>query len=294
MLTRERIIKAFNRRAGAVYAKRLGATTWTAPVPERTVDVHVVTLCGHRDAAQAMAMLMSFMRHVGRPTAVTVGSDGSLTPEDAALVRGICPQASVVVPEIDGPWPEAASVHRYADSSALGRKLALMIQATAGSLATPGCPTLLVDSDVLFFPAAERLPELIGDGSVPRYMREPNTSSFDSRADLAGSEPANSGFVVLASPFDWGPALSAMHDQLESPTWYTEQTTVRLALHFAGGKALEHDAFVLRYDDARSLRDHATRPGVVARHYVAPIRWKFWIIAFGGYGRTVFGVVTGR
>jgi hypothetical protein len=60
------------------------------------------------------------------------------------------------------------------------------------------------------------------------------------------------------------------------------------------GSHLDPRRFVLDYRDARSMRDIGTAEAVVARHYVAPIRWKFWIRVGGGWPRSLASLASGR
>jgi hypothetical protein len=125
-------------------------------------------------------------------------------------------------------------------------------------------------------------------------MAEPNRGAFDQRADLSREVLANSGFVYLPDQIDWEAALAPHAWLLHEPVHFTEQTIINLVLGDLGGVPLDPARFLLDYRDAHSLRDIATAPGVIARHYVAPIRWKMWVRAAGGVPRSAASLATGH
>jgi hypothetical protein len=282
------------RWAVARWADRYRAELATVhPATERAgtpVGITLVTFCGHRDVPQAGAMLRSFLEHAGTPRSVVVGSDGSITPEDADLLARLCApvECTVAVPTVPSDVPNAALLAGYADAMALGKKLALLV--TASSEGTG--PTLFADSDVLFFPGAHDLPILFLEGAENRFMADPTRESFDHRVHLGPGPYANGGFLVMPEPPDWDGALAASTALLASPTHFVDQTVAHLAIQARGGRPLPADRYILRTDDAWSLRDHADAAGVVARHYVSPVRWKLWAAAFGGPARALWALVT--
>jgi hypothetical protein len=125
-------------------------------------------------------------------------------------------------------------------------------------------------------------------------MEEPNRAAFDKRWEPGSGRVANSGFLYLPTRIDWNALVDDYAGWLEAPMQFTEQTIVNVALRDAGALPLDADEFVLDYRDARSPRDLVVHGDALARHYVAPIRWKFWIRVAGGWSRVLASAVSTR
>jgi hypothetical protein len=181
-----------------------------------------------------------------------------------------------------------------------GRKLAMLIElsgATSRAL-------VYADTDVLFISTDHIRTLLTEPIASPLYMTDPNRAAFDNRVDTSSLEPVNAGFLIIPAGMKWGEALKTCQEALRAPGWRTEQTVVSVAVNASGGLALPPERYVLRWDDRNRLRDRTGRE-VVLRHYVAPVRWRFWIRAYGGYwpairrsflgiGRLIGNLVLGR
>jgi len=61
-----------------------------------------------------------------------------------------------------------------------------------------------------------------------------------------------------------------------APNFFTTQTVTHLCLHANGAAALDRDKFVLQVDDEFIYRDQHAGASIAMRHYVNPIRHKFW------------------
>jgi hypothetical protein len=249
----------------------------------------VLTFVGHAQVPQAVASLRSFLRFIGRPRRIIVGSDGTLGAEDEKTLSSIHPSVEVLQIELDrhDAHPELVA---YARGELWGRKLLFIASANEHE----ELPLLYFDSDVLFFAAARSLCHTLSQYTVPAYMEEPNRGAFDERWDPGTESLANAGFLFLPTRLDWTRVLERHGWLLVAPGHRTEQTILNLALRDAGARALDPSAFVLDYRDARSPQDVASRGNVVARHYVAPIRWKFWISVAGGWTRALGSALSGR
>jgi hypothetical protein len=266
-----------------------GARAVRSPEP---LDAVLLTFCGHRDVPQAAAMVLSVLIHAGSPREVVVGSDGTLTADDTAALRLLCSPVpcSIVEPEVPEGVPHRALVESYAAHAPLGKKLALLVG--HGGASAP--PILYCDSDILCFGNGVDLRRMVATSDRSRFMADSTSDSYDTRFRF-GDEPfVNSGFLFLPRSPDWSAALDRCADLLADPQHFTEQTVAHVAVHAGGGEPLSPDRYLLRHDDVWSLRDEARRPGVVARHYVSPIRWKLWSAAFGGPLRAAFALVRPR
>jgi hypothetical protein len=62
----------------------------------------------------------------------------------------------------------------------------------------------------------------------------------------------------------------------EAPTFFTNQTMTHLAMHANDAQPLDPRRFVLQLDDQFIYRDRYAGRQLALRHYVNPVRHKFW------------------
>jgi hypothetical protein len=140
-------------------------------------------------------------------------------------------------------------------------------------------PTLFVDADVMFFPAARGLPMLVDEHS-PRYLAD-CAAALDARMLRPGesSGPVNSGAYILAESIDWSQALERYAQVARSPSFHSEQTAVHLAIHAAAGAELPRRSYLMSLSDQFRFRGVANGQSLALRHFVGPIRHRFWLEA---------------
>jgi hypothetical protein len=269
--------------------RRTFAVSRAASGEERAVPLTVLMFAGHSQMPLLVASLRSFVGNVGRPRQTLVGSDGSLDARDEQVLKQIDPTLVVVTPSADGGGrhPDLAA---YAEAELWGRKLSTIVttnEDTAG-------PLLYFDTDVLFLPAARALWRELDAHDAPGYMEEPNRGAFDDRWNVGTEKLANAGFLYFPESLDWTTALGEHGWLMESPTHRSEQTILNLVLRDAGAEPLDPEHFVLDYRDGRAFDDLAWDRAAMVRHYVAPIRWKFWVRVAGGWTRALASVLSGR
>ncbi len=140
-------------------------------------------------------------------------------------------------------------------------------------------PVLYMDSDVLFFPGASELVQLVEKGGAPAFYLADCQLSADERLLRSAAEkvdPVNTGVLVLFKRLDWSLALDRFLELREAPTFFTNQTMAHLTMHANEAVALDSEKYVLQLDDQFVYPDRYLRPGLVLRHYVNPVRHKFW------------------
>jgi hypothetical protein len=242
----------------------------------------VFSFSSERDQPEQVASLRSFLANVGTPAEFVVVSDGSHGASSIDALRSVHGCVSVV------PWdrfvrPDAPQVvWDCAAQNWRGRKLATVVSLPAGG------PVLYTDSDILFFPAASEL-RALSEGSLgpgPRYLRDAGERAFlDPRllVDPVESEnSANAGFFFYPDRLDWQPPLDRLGKLVRGPRTFTDQTVVHLALHQAGARQLDRERYVLATDDRHLAKDPYLRDDTVMRHYVTPVRHKFWLAVSRG------------
>ena len=241
------------------------------------VALHVLSFSCERDLPEQVASVGSFLAHVGVPTELTIVSDGSHSQDSRDLLEAIHPSITVI------DWRSVArpglpqALWDYAEISWRGRKLLVLV-----SLPVDG-PLLYTDADMLFFAGAVELRELpSAAGAGPRYLLDcDGEGPFLDVSMLTNpgeeAESINSGFIFIPRPLDWTPALARLERRLRSGrATFTGQTVVHLTLHGAGARSFDPSRYVVAVDDRSQLEDPYARPEIVLRHYVMPVRHKFW------------------
>ncbi len=241
---------------------------------KRQVNCEVWSLSSERDAAEQVASIRSFIRHVGRPTHWNILSDGSHTKETRELLLSVDPTVRMRTLEEILPPIVHLQVQRMMNGREphVGKKLALEVYLPING------PTIYADSDVVFYPGGEDLAaRLVGGGGSPLYLVDV-VPALDAR--LVGpldaiSSPVNAGFCVFFRPPDWTSVLDRLAD-IDDPGFHQEQSLVHLMMHQEGGKPLDRHRYLLVVDDWSTYRHRNVASDAVLRHYVSTVRHKMW------------------
>lgn len=226
---------------------------------------------------EAVVALRSFLTHAGRPRALTLVSDGSLSDVDKATLKHSI--SSAVVRELDElrrlDLPK--SITDRTNDHWMIRKQALLMSLPLDH------PTLFLDSDVVFFPGASALMGDLADlGSRPAFMAdvEPSFDPSLLRKSDPLTPPLNSGFLYIPRSLDWTEAVDRFAAlPPEATLAFTDQTMSHLTFHAESARALDPNRYILENDDQFYFKDkYAHNFGVVCRHYVGPIRHKLWML----------------
>jgi hypothetical protein len=237
------------------------------------VPVSVVAYSGERTLPEQVASIRSFLKHVGRPKRFTVVSDGTLSGRSAGILRSLDSVISISGAAQWLPKDLPAKVYPYLTTYPTGKQLALIM-----SLPVEG-PTLYVDSDVLFFPGAQDLINLLEDRGVPAFYLADCRLSADERLFRGEGErmhPVNTGALLLFKKLDWAPAVRRLLELQGLPDFFTNQTMTHLAMHANGALPFDDQKYVLQLDDQFVYPDRYAGRDLALRHYVNPVRHKFW------------------
>ena len=239
----------------------------------RSIPLDVFSYSGNTAVPEQAASIRSFLRHAGRPKTFTVVSDGSHSPRNVRLLQQIDPSVRVQ-PSPPLPSPDLPEKFReYLKTHPTGKQLAIIM-----SLPVNG-PSLYLDSDVLFFDAAADLVDRIAEPNVSAFYLADCQFSGDSRLLLDSAEknrPVNTGVLLLFRKIDWSLARERFQMLETAPIFFTNQTLVHLVLHAAGARPFDPAKYLLRLDDQFVHADRYAGPTLVLRHYVNPVRHKFW------------------
>jgi hypothetical protein len=256
------------------YRALLPAIVQRAVHPSRSIALEVYSYSGETMLPEQVRSIRSFLRHVGRPKSFTVISDGSHSERSVELLKKIDPVVSVRPTGEHLPPDLPEKFRHYVTTYPMGKQLGLIM-----SLPRNG-PAFYVDSDVLFFPGAEDLVRYATARNAPAfYLKDCQDCSADPRVLRAPNEaanPVNSGLVLLLRPLDWSLGIRRLLELEGEPNFFTNQTIVHLVLHANGALPLDDRKYVLQLDDQFIYPDRYASPDLVLRHYVNPVRHKFW------------------
>ncbi|HSH39217.1 MAG TPA: hypothetical protein VK993_10555 [Chthoniobacterales bacterium] len=255
-----------------IYIRSLSTIVRRKPAPRAVLPFEVYSYSGEAALPEQVASIRSLLRHAGRPRKFTVVSDGTYTQRSVDLLQAIDGCVSVS-PVTEWVAPDTIGrLHAYLSGHPTGKQLALIM-----SLPVHG-PALYIDSDVLFFASAADLHALKNDSAPACYLADCQVSAderlFRDRAER--DNPVNTGVLFISEKLDWAAAISRLLELEEAPSFFTNQTITQLAMHANGARPLDPRKFVLQLDDQFVYRDRYAGPAIALRHYVNPVRHKFW------------------
>jgi hypothetical protein len=145
-------------------------------------------------------------------------------------------------------------------------------------------PVLYLDSDVLFFEGGKDLHDYAKARNVPAFYLADCRFSGDERLLREHSEandPVNTGFLLLFQSLDWSLSIRRFLELKGAPNFFTNQTMTHLTMHANGARQFDPAKYLLQLDDQFVYSDRHIRPDIALRHYVNPVRHKFWTSLLG-------------
>jgi len=235
--------------------------------------LEVFSYSGEAALPEQVASIRSFLRCVGRPPRFTVVSDGTYSARSLGLLQRIdeCVNISSAREWIPEKLPE--KIYPYLKTHPTGRQLALIMSLPKAA------PALYLDSDILFFGDARILCQYAEARDVTAFYLADCRFSGDERLLHSRSEqnnPVNTGFLMLFQPLDWSLSIARFLELEGAPNFFTNQTMTHLTMHANGAKPFDPRTFVLQLDDQFVFADRYASPAIAMRHYVNPVRHKFW------------------
>jgi hypothetical protein len=261
------------RLARRLYRIALPAIVRNRVLAPRSLPFDVFFYSGETTVPEQIRSIRSFLRHVGRPKYFTIISDGSHSNFSVRLLENVDPSVRVQLSVPQPPAGVPAGFRDYLTTHPTGRQLALIM-----SLPING-PSLYLDSDVLFFDGAADLVARAKENSVPAFYLTDCQFSGDPRLLLNATEqnqPVNTGVLLLFQKLDWSLASDRFLRLDSGPNFFTNQTLVHIVMHASGAQPFDPARYVLQLDDQFVYADRYANPDLVLRHYVNPVRHKFW------------------
>jgi hypothetical protein len=243
------------------------------PLPNKEqLDLDVFTYSGETSLPEQVASARSFLKFAGRPASFTIVSDGTYSQKSISILREIDPLIRVIdAAEFQNLASEFA---HYLSNHPTGKQLALILSLPRNR------PALYFDSDVRFFAGARIIAQLSARSAF--YLRDCQFAGDERllRKPEEKADPVNTGFLLIFRALDWSPAFERLRELSGPPNFFTNQTLTHLAMHGSGARPLDPRAFVLQLDDQFLFHDHYASAGIALRHYVNPVRHKFWSSTF--------------
>ena len=266
------LARAEGRITRALYRAALASIARSKIKPPREIALDVFSYSGEQTLPEQIASIRSFLKYAGQPNRFTVVSDGSYTPQNIKLLEAIDPVVRVQ-PSAIPAGVESEKLRSYLSTHYTGKQLALIMSLPREQ------PALYIDSDVLFFESASDLARLTETRTAPAYYLADCQFSGDPRF-LRGSheqdEPVNTGALLLFDKLDWSLSIERFLELQDAPNFFSNQTMAHLTMHTNGARPFDPAKFVLRLDDQFVYRDFYANKSLVMRHYVNPVRHKFW------------------
>lgn len=237
------------------------------------VPFNVFAYSGESTLPEQVASIRSFLKHVGRPKRFTIVSDGTLSGRSSSILKRVDSVISISGSAQWLPKDLPTKIYPYLTTHPTGKQLALVM-----SLPVDG-PTLYVDSDVLFFPGARDLIRLVENGGAPAFYLADCRLSADERLFRGAAEkaqPVNTGVLLLFEKLDWVLAVRRFLALQGLPDFFTNQTMTHLTMHANGASPFDDRKYVLKLDDQFVYGDRYACRDLALRHYVNPVRHKFW------------------
>jgi hypothetical protein len=241
--------------------------------PPRSVPVDVFSYSGESALPEQVASIRSFLRYVGQPKSFTVVSDGSHSDRSVQLLEQLDPAVSVQLSMPPPPNHLPEKFRQYLGTHPTGKQLALIMSLPANG------PALYIDSDVLFFPSAVDLIARTGEMGISAFYLADCQFSGDARLLRGASEekqPVNTGFLLLFEKLDWSLGISRFLELDGEPNFFTNQTITHLVMRENDARPFDPVKYVLQLDDQFVYPDRYAGAALALRHYVNPVRHKFW------------------
>jgi hypothetical protein len=239
--------------------------------PLRMLDIDVFAYSNEAMLPEQVASIRSFLKYVGRPNNLTIVSDGTHCRRAVSFLQQI--DSCIRLADARDFLPQLSSSGDYFANHPTGKQLALIMSLPRER------PALYIDADVLFFPGAVVLPDLLRNHDAPAlYLRDCQLAGDERllRDPAEAADPVNTGVLFFSRKLDWSLAMGRLQNLEGVPIFFTNQTLTHLTMHANGARAFDPVKFVLQLDDQFQLADRYASKSIVLRHYVNPVRHKFW------------------
>ncbi|MDQ2867325.1 MAG: hypothetical protein M3R59_02780 [Verrucomicrobiota bacterium] len=256
------------------YREHLSAIVARPVTAAQSLALDVFSYSNEADLPEQIASIRSFVQHAGRPVAFHVVSDGTHSVASLSLLEQADQSVRVISMENFQCADAPATMRPYLTAHPTGKQMALIMSLPFER------PALYLDADVLFFRGASTITRELAVRDVPVFYLADCQFSGDRRLLASDDEtrhPINTGVLLFHSRPDWSLAHERFARITTDPIFFSNQTLTHLALHQNNARAFDPARYVLQLDDQTEYRDRYAGDDLVLRHYVNPVRHKFWL-----------------
>src|SRR5947207_13590769 len=166
--------------------------------PPRMLDIDVFAYSNEAMLPEQIASTRSFLKYVGRPNNFTIVSDGTHCRRAVSLLQQI--DSCIRLADARDFLPQPLSSGDYFANHPTGKQLALIMSLPLER------PALYIDADVLFFPGAVVLADLLRNHDAPAlYLRDCQVAGDERllRDPAEAADPVNTGVLFFFRKLDW-------------------------------------------------------------------------------------------
>ena len=246
---------------------------------DKKIDLEVISFCGANDFPELVLSMLTFLSSVGVPQKWVVYSDGTLGPEQAAILRGM-PFPAVILDwnaNVAATSPTDPILLEYAQHHPLGKKYFSLSHHPLTR------PFLYADSDLLFYPhAAQALPDAVREKNW--FLADiPGASSLDQ--GLPGyivnvPHQVNSGLMIFQPGFQWSAGSEYLAGNRGKWGYFAEQTAMHINMLENHASAFDPRLFVISVCDQFHWKDAFRPRDMAARHFVNVVRHRVWSLGW--------------
>jgi hypothetical protein len=219
------------------------------PIPVGSPDLEIHMLLHHERIFESLWSLYSLCRFAETPFGITVHDDGSLTAEDAAMLRALFPGIRLIHREDSDPivneWLKA---HGFRNSRRFRDGLVFGLKLFDPHVFRRASEYILLDSDVLFFRRpAELLDSPAGESRFSVDMGYEGGFSHRVIGEITGIEDAiavNAGLLrlnaqsIIPERIEANLGNKIFWRNKDTPKWYAEQGLYGIELHLGDARPL--------------------------------------------------------
>ena len=267
------------------YKKLLRFKTFFKQPDGKALNYNLVTLCGDKQISMLTLCLKSIAKNFQLLPKVYVFTDENLDRDVCKTRLNSIPHLEIVVISkqecIDYHINNAQSnLVKFATNNPMGLKLAAIMQ-----ILDQNQPVLYTDTDVLWYDEpGQMIEQALSKEGFEIAMSEDFQPAYDdeliSQTNLSGlyEAPYFCAGILLMKPLSIK-RRSMMNDLIalaqERSNHFTEQTILS-GLNKAGNNTiLGRNTILIRLDDRLNITAKRL-PGILARHYIGPVRHLFW------------------
>src|SRR5437879_7656847 len=192
----------------------------------QALDIDVFAYSNEAMLPEQIASVRSFLKYAGRPNNFTIVSDGTHRPHFVWLLQEL--DSCIRVTRARDFLPEQSSSRDYFANHPTGKQLALIMSLPRER------PALYLDADVLFFPGAVALADLLHNYAAPAlYLRDCQVAGDERllRDPAETAHPVNTGVLFFFRRIDWSLAMERFQQLDGPPKFFTNQTMTHLTMH---------------------------------------------------------------